>query len=592
MVAASDRVAGSPACLEPTSPGTRPPPAPRLLDVTSYAIDLDLTTGSDDADLRLDHHDRVHLPRARRRDLRRPGRRDHPRDHAQRRAGRRLGVRRQPDRADRPGRREHPRGPGRLHLLPHRRGPAPLRRPRRRPGLPLLPVRGPGRPPRLHHLRAARPQGAVHLHRDRAGALEGRLQRRRRPQPEDREPTGRRERGLELPADQADVDVRHRAGRRRVPRGPATPTTASTARSRWATTAGSRWSSTSTPTSSRGHRAGLRVLRGGLRLPLPVRQVRPAVRAGVQHGRDGERRLRDVPRRVPPAQPPGPLVLRVPRRGDPPRDGAHVVRRPRDHAVVGRPLAQRVVRRVGLLPRGRRGDRVHRGLDRLHQRPQELGLPPGPAAQHPPDRRRQLRPAGRRGELRRHHLRQGRLGAQAAGRLGRPGELPRRAPRLLPGPRVRQHRVQGPAGGAGEGLAAASWSRGRRSGCRPRASTRWPPSSSSTTTAATPRSRSARPPPPTTRRCAGTGSASASTTRSTAGWSGVPRSRPTSTASCTEVAELVGQQQPDLLLLNDGDLAYAKIRLDERSLATRGRPASRPSTTRWPGRCAGAPRGT
>ncbi|GAB2748697.1 aminopeptidase N [Nocardioides pakistanensis] len=36
----------------------------------------------------------------------------------------------------------------------------------------------------------------------------------------------------------------------------------------------------------------------------------------------------------------------------------------------------------------------------------------------------------------------------------------------------------------------------------------------------------------------------------------------------TEIAELVGQQQPDLVLLNDGDLTYAKIRLDERSLAT------------------------
>ena len=36
----------------------------------------------------------------------------------------------------------------------------------------------------------------------------------------------------------------------------------------------------------------------------------------------------------------------------------------------------------------------------------------------------------------------------------------------------------------------------------------------------------------------------------------------------TEVADLVGQKQPDLLLLNEGDLAYAKIRLDERSLAT------------------------
>jgi aminopeptidase N len=37
---------------------------------------------------------------------------------------------------------------------------------------------------------------------------------------------------------------------------------------------------------------------------------------------------------------------------------------------------------------------------------------------------------------------------------------------------------------------------------------------------------------------------------------------------CTEVAELVGQRRPDLVLLNDGDLTYAKIRLDEESLDT------------------------
>ena len=36
----------------------------------------------------------------------------------------------------------------------------------------------------------------------------------------------------------------------------------------------------------------------------------------------------------------------------------------------------------------------------------------------------------------------------------------------------------------------------------------------------------------------------------------------------TEVAELVGIEQPDLILLNDEDLAYAKIRLDGRSLKT------------------------
>ena len=36
----------------------------------------------------------------------------------------------------------------------------------------------------------------------------------------------------------------------------------------------------------------------------------------------------------------------------------------------------------------------------------------------------------------------------------------------------------------------------------------------------------------------------------------------------TEIADLAGEAQPDLLLLNDADLTYAKIRLDERSLGT------------------------
>ncbi|MDP3894033.1 ERAP1-like C-terminal domain-containing protein, partial [Nocardioides sp.] len=36
----------------------------------------------------------------------------------------------------------------------------------------------------------------------------------------------------------------------------------------------------------------------------------------------------------------------------------------------------------------------------------------------------------------------------------------------------------------------------------------------------------------------------------------------------TDLPQLVGERQPDLVLLNDGDLTYAKIRLDERSLAT------------------------
>ncbi|RRS02034.1 aminopeptidase N [Glycomyces terrestris] len=40
------------------------------------------------------------------------------------------------------------------------------------------------------------------------------------------------------------------------------------------------------------------------------------------------------------------------------------------------------------------------------------------------------------------------------------------------------------------------------------------------------------------------------------------------TGEATAVPELAGVRQPDLLLLNDDDLTYAKLRLDERSLAT------------------------
>ena len=40
------------------------------------------------------------------------------------------------------------------------------------------------------------------------------------------------------------------------------------------------------------------------------------------------------------------------------------------------------------------------------------------------------------------------------------------------------------------------------------------------------------------------------------------------TGARTEVPDLVGFLAPDLVLVNDEDLAYAKVRLDERSLAT------------------------
>ena len=302
--------------------------------------------------------------------------------------------------------------------------------------------------------------------------------------------------------------------------------------------------------------------------------------------------VRDLPRRVPPAQPPGPLVLRVPRRGDPPRDGAHVVRRPRDDEVVGRPLAQRVVRRVGLLPRGGRGHRVHRGLDRLHQRPQELGLPPGPAALDPPDRGGQLRPAGGRGQLRRHHLRQGRLGAQAAGRVGRPGGLPRGPARLLRGLRVRQHRVQGPADGPGEGLRPRAGVVGAGVAADLRRQHAGAASSSSTTTAPTRRSPSCRPPradyPTLRRHRLGIGlydKVDGRLVRRTSLEIDVE-------GELTEVARAGRRRSSPTCCCSTTATSPTPRSASTSARSTRWSPASRRSTTRWPARCAGARPGT
>ena len=61
--------------------------------------------------------------------------------------------------------------------------------------------------------------------------------------------------------------------------------------------------------------------------------------------------------------------------------------------------------------------RLHLRLDDVRQRREDLGVPAGPAALDAPDRRRHRRRAGGRGQLRRHHVRQGRERAQAAGRV-------------------------------------------------------------------------------------------------------------------------------------------------------------------------------
>ena len=143
-----------------------------------------------------------------------------------------------------------------------------------------------------------------------------------------------------------------------------------------------------------------------------------------------------------------------------------------------------------------------------------------------------------------------------------------RHPRLLQGLRVRQLRVRRPAGRAGEVLGPRARVVGPGVAADLRREHPRPASSSSTPTAPTRRSRSARPRTadyPTLRRHRlGIGlydEVDGRLVRRTSLETDVA-------GELTEVAELVGQKQPDLLLLNEGDLAYAKIRLDERSLAT------------------------
>ncbi len=261
------------------------------------------------------------------------------------------------------------------------------------------------------------------------------------------------------------------------------------------------------------HQAGLRLLPPGVRLPVPVRQVRPAVRARVQRRCDGERRGGDVPGglRLPVQGEPG--QVRAPRRDRAARAGAHVVRRPGDHALVGRPVAERVVRHLHQHPVPGRGDRVRDRLDDLRQHREGLGVRAGPAALDPPDRGRHPRRRRGRGQLRRHHVRQGRLGAQAAGGLRRPRRVPRRRPPLLPHARVRQHDPRRPAGPAVGGVGPRPVRVGRpvaedQPGEHPAPGLR-----ARATTAGTRASPSSRPRSRSTRCCATTGWRSASTAR-------------------------------------------------------------------------------
>ena len=361
----------------------------------------------------------------------------------------------------------------------------------------LHPVRGRRRPPRVRLLRAARPEGDLHAHRDRA----------RRPG-----------RCCPTPPPSSPIAARRRPGRagsspppRRSP--PTSPP--------W-----SPASSTSCTTASRGHggrdpavaavpavagadhldadrifattKRGFAVFEEHFGMPYPFADYAqvfvPEFNAGAMENA-GCVTIRDEylfrsPRHR--------GVLRDPRQHDPARAGAHVVRRPGHHDLVGRPVAQRVVRRVGVPLRPGRDPR------RLRRPATTRGRPSATSRKTWAYRQDQLPSthpiAADMVDLEAVELNfDGITYAKGASVLRQlvafvgQDDVPRRRPRLLRRARLGQHPARRPAGRAGGGVRTrpvalrrrVAADRGREHAARP--------SSTPTTTAASPASRSGRP---------------------------------------------------------------------------------------------------
>ena len=219
-------------------------------------------------------------------------------------------------------------------------------------GLPLHPVRGRRRAPGVR--RASTSPTSRRRSRFTVTAparLAGRLQRAdARARGAARRRASRR--GRFAPT-AADVDVHHRARRRAVPRGARRATSGRRLDDpAGRATAARRWPSTSTPTSS--SRSPSRASSSSSEqfgMPYPFTKYDqlfvPEFNAGAMENAGCVTFHEDYfvfRSKVTDA------AARAARQHDPARDGAHVVRRPGDHALVGRPVAQRVVRRVHGLP--------------------------------------------------------------------------------------------------------------------------------------------------------------------------------------------------------------------------------------------------
>ena len=146
------------------------------------------------------------------------------------------------------------------------------------------------------------------------------------------------------------------------------------------------------------------------------------------------------------------------RRGDLPRARAHVVRRPRHHGLVGRPLAERGLRHLDGLPRGRCLEARVEDVERLPAPPRG-GARPRRAGRDASHLREGADAERGDAELRPDHLREGRIGGAHDRALPRRRDLPRwRAP-LHPRTPGEQRRRGRSVERAGRGVGA-----GRRAG--------------------------------------------------------------------------------------------------------------------------------